>query len=228
MTTTTPPGALFAFTDVDPDHEDEFNQWYNTQHLKERLAVSGFRSARRYVSLGGGTKYMAFYETDSVSVLGSPAYREVLNNPTSWTQRTMPWFRNMLRSCSSVNIDKGTGLSGCLLVTVFSPRDDAVDDLRRWLREDWSEKLMEEQDVLRVRLCETDHEITGGPNREVAMRGGQDRPAGWTLMIDVIGEAAAARVLQRPVVQSLNAEPRVTMTIAPTLYGLLCCLQKGR
>jgi hypothetical protein len=228
MTTTTMPGAVVVFTDVDPEHEDEFNQWYQEQHLGERLGVPGFRSARRLESVVGGIKYLAFYETDSVATLASPQYREQLNNPTAWTQRTMPWFRNMTRSCCNVTIDVGTGLSGCVIACAFTPASESADELRRWLREEWCVKLKAERDVLRVRLCETDKALTGVPNREVALRGGQDQAAGWTLMIDVVGESAAARLLQHALLHTISAESCLKITIAPTQYRLLCYLHKSQ
>src|ERR1019366_3439141 len=45
------PGALLmVVVDVDPEHEEEFNRWYDKEHIPERLAMPGFRSARRYAS----------------------------------------------------------------------------------------------------------------------------------------------------------------------------------
>jgi len=37
--------------------EEEFNAWYDSEHLPERLAIPGFRSARE-------GKYLATYELD--------------------------------------------------------------------------------------------------------------------------------------------------------------------
>jgi hypothetical protein len=227
MTATTFPGALVVFTDMDPDHEEDFNHWYNTQHLGERLAVPGFVSARRLVSLGGGIEYLAFYETDSVAVLASAAYRKCLDNPTEWTQRTMPWFRNMTRSCCNVTIDTGAGVGGCAIVCAFTPNPNLAEELQHWLSEDWCAKVKAGPEVLRVRLCETDPEITGVPNPEAVLRGERDQSAGWTLMLDVVSEAAAARLLRQPLLQSLSTEPRFKTTVGPTMYRLLCYINKS-
>ena len=48
--------------DVAPELEREFNQWYDTIHIPALLACPGWRSARRYVVLDGGPKYLAVYE----------------------------------------------------------------------------------------------------------------------------------------------------------------------
>ena len=44
--------AIFmVYTDlIDPKYEEEFNAWYNTEHLPELLALPGFLDAARYVA----------------------------------------------------------------------------------------------------------------------------------------------------------------------------------
>ena len=71
--------------------EEEFNAWYDTEHLPERLAIPGFRSARRWVAdvPAGEGKYLATYELDSAAVLQSPAYLERFANATPWTRRCL-------------------------------------------------------------------------------------------------------------------------------------------
>jgi len=41
-------GIFLVYTDVDPTHEEEFNAWYNTEHLPELLSLPGFLDAARY------------------------------------------------------------------------------------------------------------------------------------------------------------------------------------
>ena len=78
---TEPPAAM----------EEEFNAWYDAEHLPERLAIPGFRSARRWVAevAPGEGKYLATYELDGPGVLQSPAYLERFANATPWTRRCL-------------------------------------------------------------------------------------------------------------------------------------------
>ena len=46
---------LVVMMEVDPAHEDDFNRWYNDEHLPERLEIPGYISARRYASAVRGT-----------------------------------------------------------------------------------------------------------------------------------------------------------------------------
>jgi hypothetical protein len=71
--------------------EEEFNAWYDDEHLPERLAITGFRSARRWVAncAPGEGKYLATYELDSPAVLQSGEYLARFENATAWTRRSL-------------------------------------------------------------------------------------------------------------------------------------------
>lgn len=90
-------GIFLVYTDVDAQHEDEFNDWYNTEHLPELLAVPGILAAARYEAVKGGPKYLAAYELESTDVLQTPAFK---NRPrTPWGERVSPTVigRNLTR-----------------------------------------------------------------------------------------------------------------------------------
>jgi hypothetical protein len=85
MAKTRGTGLLMLWTDVDPEHEGEFNRWYNEEHLTHLLSVPGFLSAGRYVALKGGPKYLAMYELEEPNVLRTSAFLdEVRYRPTPW------------------------------------------------------------------------------------------------------------------------------------------------
>ena len=37
---------LFVWTDVDTTYEDDFNEWYDREHMEERVAIEGFQWAQ--------------------------------------------------------------------------------------------------------------------------------------------------------------------------------------
>jgi hypothetical protein len=86
-------GLLLTMTEPPPAMEEEFNAWYDEEHLPERLSIPGFLSAARWVAdLGTGKgrgKYLATYELDSAAVLSSPAYLSFYERPTPWTRRCL-------------------------------------------------------------------------------------------------------------------------------------------
>jgi hypothetical protein len=79
-------GLLLTLTEPPPAMEEEFNAWYDDEHLPERLAIPGFRSALRWVS---ERTYLATYELDSPGVLESPAYLARFQNQTPWSRRCL-------------------------------------------------------------------------------------------------------------------------------------------
>jgi len=84
-------GLLLTLTEPPAAMEEEFNAWYDTEHLPERLSIAGFRSARRWVAdvAPGQGKYLATYELESVAVLDSPAYLSFYQKPTPWSRRCL-------------------------------------------------------------------------------------------------------------------------------------------
>jgi hypothetical protein len=78
---TEPPAAM----------DEEFNAWYDSEHLPERLGIPGFRSARRWIAecAPGEGKYLATYELDSPAVLESSAYIARYSAATAWTRRCL-------------------------------------------------------------------------------------------------------------------------------------------
>jgi DNA-binding transcriptional MerR regulator len=82
-------------TDVAPEMEEEFNRWYNEEHIPLLLRVPGVLWAKRGVNIEEGQKYIAVYEHESVEVQQTPAYRNALE--TDWTHRIRPHLRNFKR-----------------------------------------------------------------------------------------------------------------------------------
>src|SRR4051812_40133079 len=84
-------GLLLTMTEPPAAMEEEFNAWYDTEHLSERLAITGFRSARRWVAScpPGVGRYLATYELDSPAVLQTAEYLARFEDATAWTRRCL-------------------------------------------------------------------------------------------------------------------------------------------
>jgi hypothetical protein len=81
-------GVMMVFADIPADKEDDFNRWYNEEHLAELLSVPGVLSAARYEAVMSGPKHLAFYELESAAVIETDAFK---NRPrTEWGQRVSP------------------------------------------------------------------------------------------------------------------------------------------
>jgi len=81
-------GFLLVLMQPPPAFEDEFNAWYDSEHIPERCAVPGFETGLRFVCLDGTPKYLAMYDLARPEVLDSPEYTRVAGgNSSPWTKR---------------------------------------------------------------------------------------------------------------------------------------------
>ena len=154
-------GVLAIWSDAVPEHEDEFNDWYTSQHLPERVGVPGFRRGRRYVKdTPGELRYFTLYECATIEVLASAPYLERLNNPTDWTRRAMPFFRNGSRAAMVVASSAGAGIGGLAATIQFTPAADRAADLQSWIAAT-GRTLRESHPALTGwHLCQSDDAVT--------------------------------------------------------------------
>jgi hypothetical protein len=95
------PAIFLVYTDLaDPKYEEEFNAWYNTQHLPQLLGLPGFLDAARYVATKGGPRYLAAYEIESVEAVETPEFK---NRPVP------PWDRRMSPRVVGKNLTRIVG-----------------------------------------------------------------------------------------------------------------------
>jgi hypothetical protein len=92
-------GLLLVMADIDPALEDDFNRWYEEEHLAERMTIPGFINARRFTAIEGQPKYLALYDLESPDVLQSAPYLHVVGAGKSpWTKRMEAQFKNFRRN----------------------------------------------------------------------------------------------------------------------------------
>jgi hypothetical protein len=81
-------GFLLVLMQPPPAFEEEFNAWYDTEHIPERLAVPGIETGLRFVCTSGHPRYLAMYDLARPEVMDSPEYMRVAHDRSSpWTKR---------------------------------------------------------------------------------------------------------------------------------------------
>jgi len=111
------PGILAIWNDCRVGREAEFDAWFQSEHLLERLAVPGFLYGRRHQAISGSSGYFNFYLVESPDVLTSKPYLERLDNPTPTTKLIMSEvFLNMNRTVCRRMVRQG-GFRGAYAVT---------------------------------------------------------------------------------------------------------------
>ena len=137
-------GLLMVYTDVAPEHEDEFNRWYNEEHIPERLSIPGVLNAARYTADQGEPRHLACYELSEPDAWYSDAWQYWLNNPTEWSQRMSPsvvgttYIRNLYRLIYPGEVDEETAQSSMapvlLVGRMFVPQRWRPSSMRPTIR----------------------------------------------------------------------------------------------
>jgi hypothetical protein len=95
---------LIAMLDADVSDEEDFNRWYDEEHIRDRLECPGFISARRFEVVDGSPKYLTIYELESPESLESAEYRALFASPSERTKRMVAGMKGVVRS---VYIERG-------------------------------------------------------------------------------------------------------------------------
>jgi hypothetical protein len=91
MSVTKKPALLMVMMDPPASLEEEFNDWYDTEHFPQRVGLPGFVSASRWVCIDGWPRWLALYDLESDDALHSDAYLGVSGpQSTPWSRRLLP------------------------------------------------------------------------------------------------------------------------------------------
>jgi hypothetical protein len=91
-------GLLVNAMNVAAEHEAEFNEWYDHEHIPALAAVPGVLSARRFRDKTGTHRYLALYHLQSAEVAQGDAWKTAASS--AWTDRLRPHFRDHVRILS--------------------------------------------------------------------------------------------------------------------------------
>jgi hypothetical protein len=80
-------GLIAVWLDVAADRQEEFNDWYNLEHLAQVVALRGFVNGRRYRCNEAPLRYLAWYDTVDETVEPGPEFQRLVAEPTPWSRR---------------------------------------------------------------------------------------------------------------------------------------------
>jgi hypothetical protein len=212
-------GMLLTSMDIDGAHEEEFNRWYDREHLEERVAIEGFLEARRYRAHTGSPKNLFLYSTGTIEVLDSPAYRTRLSNPTEWSKKNMARFKNMIRAVARVTVSRGVGRGAVLGIVRLRPETGKEDALRADLKAKLDPGL---DGIISLHLLESDAKLSG-PTAEIPAAGSGF--ADWFVLVDGTDVGAITSTLAARFTGT--AAPKGAQLISSGIYGLLWDLAKS-
>jgi hypothetical protein len=218
--------VLAIWNDVVPGGDAEFSHWHTREHVPERVGVPGFLRGRRYAALAGRSTYFTLYETESLGVLAGGPYVARLNDPTPWSRRVLPLFRNNNRSACRVTQSLGQGVGGTLTTLRLGPRSDGEAELRAWLTGTTLPAVSEQPGVVGVHLCEADPGATRVPTQEQKLRDRPDEIARWIVLIEGGGPESVEPVCRTFMNSEQLGRHGATGDSVLGVYRLLYCLAR--
>jgi hypothetical protein len=91
-------GILIAAMNIAHAAEDEFHDWYDTEHLPERQRVPGFLLCQRWIGADDGKVSIATYDLDTIGVIQSPGYLAIGGvNLSPWSKRVTSQVERLMR-----------------------------------------------------------------------------------------------------------------------------------
>lgn len=220
--------AIAMWWDIDGAPHGEFEDWHSHEHMPERLRVAGFLRGTRWVSDSGGPRYFVMYEVESLEAIISPAYIERLNNPTPWSTKMFPCFRNMTRSACRVRGSFGLGAGDALVTIRFSPVAGKEDALVAWLTKSILPDLAAKPGMVGAHVLQTVKQSAMPKTKEQQLRGG-DAAADWVLLANgydssvaksLSSAALSERALVRQGVARVQANDVYRLSYALTVSDL--------
>jgi hypothetical protein len=206
-------GILAMWHDCEVGHEEEYEVWYQTEHLFERLGVPGFLFGRRHEAVSGSPRYFNYYVTATPDVLTSEPYLARLNEPTPLTRSVMAKaFKNMSRTVCRRATTAGRFRASTVVTARFSYRGD------------WSvlisliDTLSRRPPVARAEFWESVELGGGSVASEERLRGGDQKIAGC-LTVEMLRQDDANAIANDLSRQFPEAEVGV--------YAMLCEIGRG-
>ena len=178
-------GMLLVSTNVDPAHEDDFNRWYDREHVNEHVAIPGFVSGARYQTVRGSRRYLGLYRTTSLAVFETAAYQQALQHPTAWSVTNLARMQNPMRRVCSIEMETGAG-TGAWLALLTLATSATSNDVTRIAR--LGSELLTLDGVVLARLLVPDAALS----TPLPAEDSRERRLDPVLLIEAAAEAAVA------------------------------------
>jgi hypothetical protein len=168
-----PMGLLVAGFDYATVNEEEFNDWYDTEHVPERKRTPGFVNCERWIGAQDPNISIATYDLQSLDVLKSAAYRAIGGENLS------PWSKRMTAKCQRIcrfeaeqmapgNHAAPEGAGG-MLMFAMNVVPEAEADFNAWYDEEHVPRLSRVPGCLSARRFKIVNAASDGNHRYLAI-----------------------------------------------------------
>ena len=166
-------GLLVAGFDYAAANAEEFNDWYDTEHVPERRRVAGFLNCERWIGADDPNISIATYDLQTLSVLGSDAYRAIGGENLS------PWSKRVIAKCKRIcrfeaeQMPPGDRIApegaGGLLLFAMNVLPEAEADFNAWYDEEHIPRLAAVPGCLSARRFRIANAVSAGSHRYLAL-----------------------------------------------------------
>jgi hypothetical protein len=87
-------GVILVSMNIEPPYEEEFNDWYNTEHIPHFNRLDGVITARRFRTIAGNPRYVALYHVINTDIYATPGWMAA--NQTPWMLRMRRYQRDRI------------------------------------------------------------------------------------------------------------------------------------
>jgi hypothetical protein len=173
---------IYAVTsDIEPALEQQFNDWYNSEHVVELLAVPGFLVARRFRAINGNPKYLAVYNLEQPQVLNTYAFQRIRpTHPDSTPDCKRMWshVKNWKRAAYEEQFATGSASddadrAGFMFLAAYALDPSLVSEYTDWYCSEHRPAVSSVTGVMRTRIFQLhpemlDH-LLGDPPRQIVL-----------------------------------------------------------
>lgn len=192
---THPHGMLFVATNIAAEDEADFNQWYDHEHVEERVAIGGFLSGTRYQALDAERKYLGLYETTSLETFTSADYYAAFTRQTAWSVKNLDRMINPMRRVCAITHQQGKGSGSHLAVlTLQAGMNSAALSA-------WQQRVQQTPGLIASRVLTPDTTLSTPLPRENA----EHRPMHPMLLLSC-SDAQVCQTLAANAAQALTAQ----------------------
>jgi hypothetical protein len=164
-----PYGLLLVGMNYSAVAEDEFNDWYDTEHLPERERTRGFINARRWLGATDPKISVSLYDLESLDVLQTPAYQAIVGDGLSpWSRRVTGRSPRICRFTAEQTVPgrlAGAPEAEGLMMYAMNVPAAVEAEYNAWFNEEHLPRLSQVPGVLRARR----YRMAAGTHRYLAL-----------------------------------------------------------
>lgn len=181
-------GFLAIWCEIGAGDLVDYHNWQTQEHIADRIYSQGFLGARLFTSVDDPCAHFFLYATENPSVLRSPSYMHILDNPSPWTRRLMPKFGPFDRAAGEKIVKIGRGYGSHVLASRVKT------DGRRLEAASAKQALqcfINLPETVGVRLLATDRSTTAIKSEEKTMRGSVEGNFDFLLVVEALSRKGA-------------------------------------